>query len=84
MSNITPFGKNILVKPIEKKQILIAEQGNLCEYGEVIAVGDKVEEVKVGDVIGYTIWGVNRLVIDDEKHYFIPETDEFLLGKITL
>jgi co-chaperonin GroES (HSP10) len=84
MNKITPFGKNILVKPIEKKQILVTDEGNLCEYGEVIAVGDKVEEVKVGDVIGYTIWGVNRLVIDDEKYYFIPETDDFLLGKITL
>jgi co-chaperonin GroES (HSP10) len=77
---IKPFGKNILVKPIEKKQILVSSQPSLCEYGTVIAIGDEVTKIKVGDTIGYTVWGVNSLEIENEKHYFIPESGEFILG----
>lgn len=72
----------MLVKPVEKKQILISDSKSLCEYGEVIEVGSEVKEIKVGDTIGYLVWGINSLEIDDQKHYFVPETDEFVLGKI--
>lgn len=83
-NNIIPFGNNILVKPTEKKQILVSDQGSMCEYGEVIAVGDDVQKIKVGDTIGYTVFGINSLEIDGKKHYFVPETAEFILGKISL
>lgn len=79
---IQPFGRNILVKPAEKKQILVSDRGTLCEYGEVIAIGEDVDAVKIGDTIGYTVFGINKLEINDEVHYFVPQTDEFLLGKI--
>lgn len=83
-TKITPFGNNILVKPTEKKQILVSDQGSLCEYGEVMAIGDDVQKIKVGDTIGYTIFGINSLEIDGKKHYFVPETAEFILGKIEM
>lgn len=82
--NITPFGNQILVKPTEKKQVLISERKSLCEYGEIMAIGDEVQKLKVGDIIGYTVWGINSLEINDEKHYFIPEDSRFVLGKLTL
>lgn len=81
---ITPFGKNILVRPHEKKQVLVADRASLCEYGEVIAIGDEVEKIKIGDTIGYTVFGVNSLEIDGTKYYFIPETSEFILGTLEL
>lgn len=81
---IKPFGNQILVKPVEKKQILVSERQTLCEYGEVIAVGEEVREIKVGDTIGYTVWGINHLDIENERHYFIPEDSRFILGKISL
>ena len=77
---IKPFGKNILIEPIEKKQILISERKSLCEYGKVIDIGEDVKYIKVGDTVGYTVWGVNHLEVDDKRYYFIPETDEFILG----
>lgn len=87
--NIEPFGNQILIEPIKKEQILVSDVGTLCEYGNVIAIGDQVEKIKVGDVIGYTVWGVNSLVIDDgsangKKYYFIPEDQRFVLGKLNL
>lgn len=77
--NLEPFGNNILVKPEEKKQILVADKKSLCEYGTVIAVGSEVKSVKVGDKIGYLVWGVSSLVVEDATYYFVPETSDFLL-----
>lgn len=82
--NIKPFGNNLLIKPIEKKQVLVGDRKTLCEYGTVIAVGDKVEHIKVGMTIGYTVFGVNHLEIDNERYYFIPEDDRFILGQLDM
>lgn len=77
---IKPFGNNILVRPAVKKQVLVADEGMLCEYGEVIAIGDRVRTVKVGDKIGYSVFGIEKLVIEEEKFYLLPEDQRFLLG----
>lgn len=79
---IRPYGKFILVKPHEKKQVLVSDDGNLCEYGEVIAVGHQtpLTQIKVGDVIGYSVFGIEKLVVDDEKFYLV--SPEFVLGFI--
>ncbi len=78
--NIKPFGSNILVKPTKKKQVVVSDSGTLCEYGEVLAIGDEVQKIKVGDIIGFLIWGINSLQIENEKYYFIGETSDFILG----
>lgn len=80
MTKIKPFGNNILVKPIEKKQILVSDNRTLCEYGEVLGVGSEVKEVKEGDKIGFVIWGLNSLEVDGQKHYFVREDSDFILG----
>ena len=77
---LKPFGNNILVKPYEQDTILKSTEGGLCEYGTVEEVGSGVKEIKVGDIIGFTVWGVNKLNIENEKFYFIPEDERFLLG----
>ncbi len=83
MNKITPFGYNILVEPIKKKQVLVSDQASLCEYGKVVAVGsDCSGQIKVGDTIGYTVWGLKHLEIGDSRYYFVPESDDFLLGVI--
>lgn len=79
---IKPFGRQILVKPVEQENAIRADSGVYCEYGKVIAVGDDVKHVKVGDTIGYTPWGMNHLEIDGVRHYFIIEAVDFILGTI--
>lgn len=76
---IQPFGDQILVKPIEKQQVLLSEEGTLSEYGEVVAIGSHVSEIKVGDKIGFSVFGIEKLIIDEQKYYFIRESPEFLL-----
>lgn len=80
--NIIPFGKRILIKPVEKQQVLVSDDGTLNEYGEVIAIGDEVQKIEVGDKVGFSVFGVEKLIIEEERFYFIREDDEFLLGKI--
>lgn len=94
--NIKPFGTNILIQPAAKSEILVSDQGTLCEYGKVIAIGDSVGEhwfwlfkilgikknncVKVGDNLGFLIWGVQKLIVGEQTFYFIPENSDFILG----
>ena len=77
---IQPFGNNLLIKPVEQNTILKSAEGSMCEYGIVTAIGSEVKYLKVGDKIGFTVWGVNKLNIEDEKHYFISEDPRFILG----
>lgn len=80
MQKIKPFGNNMLILPTEKKQAL--GQKPLCEYGTVLEIGSEVKNVKVGDTVGYLIWGVSSLEIEGKKHYFVPESSDFLLCTI--
>lgn len=77
---IKPYGDYLLVKPVEKAQVLVSDDGTLSEYGKVIAKGPACSEaIKLGDTVGFSVFGVEKLVIDDEKHYFLRENAEFLL-----
>lgn len=95
---IIPFGNNVLVKPIVKTQILVADKASLCEYGQVLAVGEDVgnhwfwlfrvfgikkkNRIKVGDTIGFLVWGIQELDVEGTKHFFVPETSDFILGTL--
>lgn len=81
--DIKPFAYQILVKPIEQKEIL-SNGKSLCQYGTVTAIGDEVKHIKVGDVIAYTIWGLNHIEYNGEKYYFVIEDPRFILGTFTL
>lgn len=82
MAQIKPFGNQILIQPMQKKSVIVSQSKNFCDYGTVIAVGDDVKVIKVDDIIGYTVWGLNHLEIDGIKHYFVPEDPRFILGTI--
>lgn len=79
---IKPFGNRILIKPVSKAQVLMSETGELSEYGEVVAVGSEVKTIKVGQTVGFSVFGVEKLVIEDEKYYFLQEDADFLLAVI--
>lgn len=80
---VHPYGQWLLIKPVERKQILVSDDGALSEYGEVIAKGEDCgSRISVGDKVGFSVFGVEKLVIDEQKYYFIKCNDEFLLCTI--
>lgn len=82
-TKIQTLFNHMLVKPVEKKQVLLSEQNELCLYGEVVSKGPDVStSIKVGDKIGYVIWGLKHLEIEGQKYYFVPEEKNFLLCKV--
>lgn len=79
---IKPFGRRIYVKPEEKKQIFDTGDKRLAEFGLVYAVGKEVKSIKEGDKIAFNKWGTDSVMIDEKEHFFILETDDFILGTI--
>lgn len=73
---IKPFSKQILIKPIKKGGVLGEV---MCEYGEVVEVGDGVSKVKVGQVLGYERYGLKELSVEGDELVFISEDSDFLL-----
>jgi co-chaperonin GroES (HSP10) len=82
MNNILPLGDNIVVRPAEKKQVLVSDSKSLCLYGEVLFIGPDVVGIEVGDNIIYEMWGLKSPEIDGEKVHFISASSPFLLGKL--
>lgn len=82
MNNIKPFGNNILIRPTERKQVLVSDRKSLQEYGEVVAIGDEVKGIEVGQTVFYTVWGTKSLEYQGENVYFIPADPRFLLGTV--
>lgn len=76
------FGKNILVQPMIRSQVVVEENPSLCEYGKVEAVGSDVKTIKTGDIIGFTVWGLNKLTVENKDYYIVPEDDNFILAYI--
>lgn len=79
---IKPLFSQLQIEPVEKKQTLVSEEPSLCEYGKVVAIGPDVKCVKVGDTVGFLVWGVNHLEIEGKKYYFVDEDRRFILGVI--
>ena len=75
---IKPIGKNILIKIDEQKETksgiaLPTNNDYIQEYAEVIAVGDEVKRVKVGQTIIFKSWALNTVVLPDQKVTFVEE-----------
>lgn len=72
-----PYGFNIRVKPHEKDQILRTD--TFCEYGTVIAIGEGVKNIQVGDEISFWLFGIKEVQHENERHFIIPVDDRFIL-----
>lgn len=80
MTNWKAFGNNIEVEPVSKNKI-IGETAKYYLYGKVLSVGNDVKIVKVGDMIAWTLWGMNEVVdADGTKHHFVQENSDFIIA----
>lgn len=80
--NFKAYGRNIIVEP-ENKQKVIGDTAMYHLFGKVLSVGDEVKNIEEGDIIGFTMWGVNELIeADGKKHFFVQDHEDFILGII--
>jgi hypothetical protein len=75
------YGNNVEVLPVSKEKVI----GNTQKYyllGTVVSKGDKVStDIEIGDVLGYTLWGVNKIEdANGEEHFYIQDNPDFILA----
>ena len=71
---IIPYTDYLFIEPEEKKQILVAETGNLQTVGKVIAIGKDVVDTKIGDIVVFEIWDLKDFAYNDKKYYCVAES----------
>jgi len=77
-----PYFDKIQVMPFKQDSIIMSQDENLIEAGEVVAIGEQVTFVKVGDIVYFDSWGCSKTPeIDGVRHYVVPEKSELILGK---
>ncbi len=79
--NIKPLGARVVIeqKTQEKEQVvsgIILPESDSSEAkntGEVVAVGDKVKDLSVGDKVFYAQYGGDNITIDDKEYTILKE-----------
>jgi len=93
MSQYLVLGERVLVKKTAIKQsanaLLVPDEakksGQLCLKGEIIAIGSKVDEVKVGDVVFFSNYAGQFLQLEDsfdDPDLIVMRFDEILAVQI--
>lgn len=80
MKSMKPFGRRILVKPESQDTVIKNGETNLVERAKVLAIGPEVKNVKEGDTLLFTSFGVDSIDVDGVRHYFLMEDDAFILA----
>lgn len=70
---LTPIGKRILVKPIEVKHGTLVITGIKPTQFHVLAIGDEVTKIKVGDTIYLSQQFGTEIECEKEKFLVIDE-----------
>ncbi len=79
--NFVPYDDKIEVEPAQQTTVLSSEPA-LEEMGTVVAIGANVRFVKPGDTLFFVSHGCWKTPeVDGKRHYLVPETPEFILGK---
>lgn len=91
--NIQPIDERILVKPVEQEERKVGSlyipdtaSKERPQIGEVIAVGDDVEQknetrkklselIKIGDRVVFSKYGGTEVKIEEVEHLIIPRND---------
>jgi co-chaperonin GroES (HSP10) len=81
MSNLKPLRDLTLIRPLDQlptsETILIAETTKKARpvKGEVLAIGPRVRQVVVGDIVRFHKHGPVPIKHEGEELYFVPEKE---------
>lgn len=79
---LKPCFNNILIQLHVKKQIAVGDKPLIGSYGKVMAIGEDVKKVKVGDIIIVRLWGIIDVDVDGMVYHFVPEDPKFIISGI--
>jgi len=80
-----PFTHQVEIEPIKKKETILSDgKSKFLDAGKVIAVGDGVTFVKVGDIIHFEPFGCSKTAKvdgDGNEHYVVLINEHVVRGK---
>lgn len=81
--NINPYKGKIWIELIEMEAGGLSVIGHniVSEKGKVIAVGEGVDDVGVGDTLYVKAWGLDHVAIDGKNYYVADIDSKAILGK---
>lgn len=85
MIKFIPYNDKVQIKPQKSEIYATTEDTQYLEIGEVIAVGDEVTFLKVGDTVYFDAWGMLKTpeIEGQEQFFVVPEKSQFILGKVS-
>lgn len=78
---VVPVGKRIVVRPLQKEDttksgiIIASTQKEKPERGEVVAIGEVLDGVRVGDTVVFSKYGYDEVAVDGKDFYIIKHDD---------
>lgn len=78
---IVPVGKRIVVRPEQKEDttksgiIVASTTKERPERGTVVAIGEALEGVKVGDTVVFSKYGYDEVKVNGDDYYVIKHDD---------
>jgi hypothetical protein len=78
-----PFSDCVEIEPIVSDNPILSDEKKFVEGGKVIALGEDIWQLKVGDIVFFRPHGAFETPeYEGKKHYVVKVHEEFILGKI--
>lgn len=72
---VQPLKNNVLIRPFALESAIKMVDDSTIEKAEVLAIGDEVTDVKVGDIIYFKDYNKDVIIEDNKEIVLIPEED---------
>lgn len=66
---------------VQKSDSLLQDDKNLIQRGKVVGAGPYAI-CKVGDIIIFNLWGLDKAQINDKEYFYVLDTEEFVLENL--
>lgn len=70
-------GRRIKIE-VQNSDTLLRDDKSLIQKGKIIGVGPQAI-CQVGDVVIFNAWGLDKVLLNEKEHYYLLDTDEFVL-----
>lgn len=67
---------------VEKSDTLLQTDNSLIQKGKVIGAGPEAF-CKVGNIIIFNAWGLDKVTLNEKEYYYIIDNDEFVLETLS-